>query len=94
MNAKSPWIYSPRQSISNDRWHATWFLTVEKLFPLKVEALKYGQEAPNLRSRSYKLALKSSKGENLSQTKSYRSAQRSSKEVAWKGINTHQESLI
>jgi hypothetical protein len=66
MHAKHPLIDSPRQAISNGRWHAMWFLTVEELFPLKDEAPKYGQEAPeDLRSRSYKLALKSSKGEKV-----------------------------
>jgi hypothetical protein len=30
----------PRQAISNGRWNAMWFLTVEKLFPLKDEAKK------------------------------------------------------
>jgi hypothetical protein len=45
MHAKHPLIDSPRQAISNSRWHATWFLMVEDLFPLKDEALKYGQEA-------------------------------------------------
>jgi hypothetical protein len=66
---------------------------VEKLFPLKDEAQKY-EEAPDLRTRSYKLAPKLIKGEKLLQTRSYRSTQRSSKEVTWKGINTHQEPLI
>jgi hypothetical protein len=28
-----------------------WFLMVENLFPIKDEALKYGQEALNLRSK-------------------------------------------
>jgi hypothetical protein len=62
MHAKTPWIDSPHQSISNGRWHTTWFLTVEKLFPLKDEAPKVSEEAPDLRTRSYKLTLKSSKG--------------------------------
>jgi hypothetical protein len=39
-----------------------WFLNIENLFPLKDEAPKYGQEAPDARTRSYKSALKSSKG--------------------------------
>jgi hypothetical protein len=94
MHEKPPWIGSPCQDVSNGRWNSTWFLTVEKLCPLKNEAPKYGQEAPDLRSRSYKLALKSSKGETLLKTKSHRLAQRSSKQVTWKGINTHEEYLI
>jgi hypothetical protein len=89
MHAKHPLIDSPRQAISNGRWHTTWFLTVEELFPLKDEAPKYGQEAPDLRSRSYKLALKSSKGEKVVANKKLQVGSRSSKEGAWKGINTH-----
>jgi hypothetical protein len=50
------------QVISNDRWNVTWFLLVKELFPLKDEALKNGQESLDIRSRSYKLALNSSKG--------------------------------
>jgi hypothetical protein len=46
---------------------STWFLTVEKLFPLKDEAPKYGQEALDLRIRSYKSAPKLIKGEKLLQ---------------------------
>jgi hypothetical protein len=89
MHAKHPLIDSPRQVVSNGRWHATWFLMVEELFPLKYEALKYGQEAPDLRSRSYKLALKSSKGEKVVANKKLQVGSRSSKEGTWKGINTH-----
>jgi hypothetical protein len=66
-----------------------WFLIVEELFPLKDESLKYGQEASNLRSRSYKLALKSSKGEKVVANKKLQVDSRSSKEGTWKGINTH-----
>jgi hypothetical protein len=58
MHAKHPFIDSPRQAISNGRWHATWFLMVKELCPLKDESPKYGQEASDLRSISYKLALK------------------------------------
>jgi hypothetical protein len=78
MHAKHPLIDSPHQVISNGRWQATLFLMVEELFPLKYEALKYGQEAPDLRSRSYKLALKEKK---LLQTRSYKSAQGQVKKV-------------
>jgi hypothetical protein len=46
----------PRHVVSNGRWHTTWFLTVEKLCPLKDEAPEYGQEALDLRTRSYKSA--------------------------------------
>jgi hypothetical protein len=35
MHAKPPWIDIPRQAISNGRWHATWFLTVEEICPLE-----------------------------------------------------------
>jgi hypothetical protein len=35
MHAKPPWIDSPRQAVSNGRWHAMWFLKVEKICPLK-----------------------------------------------------------
>jgi hypothetical protein len=35
-----------------------WFLTVEKLYPLKDEALKYGQEAPDLRSKKLQVGPK------------------------------------
>jgi hypothetical protein len=41
MHAKPPWIDSLRQSISNSRWHATWFLTVEELCPLKEDHVNF-----------------------------------------------------
>jgi hypothetical protein len=65
MHAKISYMDSPCQAVSNGRWHTTWFLTVDELCPLKDEALKYGKKAPDLRSRSYQLALKSSKGEKV-----------------------------
>jgi hypothetical protein len=40
---------------------------VEKLFPLKDESPKYGQETLDLRTRSYKLAPKLIKEEKLLQ---------------------------
>jgi hypothetical protein len=89
MLAKHPLIDSPRQFVSNGRWHTTWFLTVEELCPLKDESLKYGQEAPDLRSRSYKMAIKSSKGEKFVANKKFQVRSRLSKEHTWKGINTH-----
>jgi len=89
MHEKPPFIDSPCQAISNGRCHATQFLTVEKLFHLKYEALNYGQEAPYLGSRCYKLSLKSSKGEKVVANKKLQVGSRSSKEGAWKGINTH-----
>jgi hypothetical protein len=64
MHAKHPLIDSPCQAVSNGKWHATWFLMVEELCPIKYESPNYGQESTGLRSRSYKLALKSSEGEN------------------------------
>jgi hypothetical protein len=90
MHAKNPLIDNPNQAISNSRWHVTWFLTVEELCPLKDESLKYGQEgldrrsrsyneAPYLRSRSYKLSLKSSKGEKVVANKKLQVGSRSSK---------------
>jgi hypothetical protein len=42
---------SPHHVVSNGRWYITWFLMVEKLFPLKYEAPKYGQEALDLRKK-------------------------------------------
>jgi hypothetical protein len=66
----------------------------EKLCPLKDEAPKYGQEAPNIRMRSYKSAPKLIKGENLLQKRSYWSALKSNKGGIWKRINTHQEPFI
>jgi hypothetical protein len=60
---------SPCHVISNGRWYATWFLMVEKLFSLKDEAPKYGQEAPDLWIRSYKSSPKLIKGEKLLQLK-------------------------
>jgi hypothetical protein len=62
MHVQPPWIDIPCQVVSNGRWNAMWFLTVEKLYPLKDEALKYGQEASDPRTISYKSVLKSSKG--------------------------------
>jgi hypothetical protein len=53
---------------------------VEELFPLKYESPKYGQESQYLRSRSYKLALKSSKGEKVVANKKLKFGSRSSKE--------------
>jgi hypothetical protein len=72
---------SPHHNISNGRWYVTWFLTVEKLFPLKDEALKHGQEVLDLRTRSYKSTPKLIKGEKVVATKSYRSTLKSSKGV-------------
>jgi hypothetical protein len=100
MHAKNPFIDSRRQAVSSGPWHTTWFLMVEELCPLKYEALKYGQEYLDLRSRSYnkapylssisyKLALKSSKGEQVVANKKLLVGSRSSKEGTWKGINTH-----
>lgn len=89
MHAKHPFIDSPHQAISNGSWHATWFLTIEKLCPLKDDAMKYGQESQDLRSRSYKLDLESSKGENFVANNKLQVGSRSSKEGVWKGINTH-----
>jgi hypothetical protein len=88
MHAKHPLIDSPHQAVSRDRWHGTWFLMFEELFPLKYEAQKYGQEALYLSSRSYKLALKSSKGEKIVANKKLQVDSSSSKEGAWKGIHT------
>jgi hypothetical protein len=85
---------SPHHVISNGRWYTTWFLTVEKLCPLKDEAPKYGQEALDLRTRSYKSAPKLIKGEKVVATRSYRSTLKSNKGGTWKSINTHQEPLI
>jgi hypothetical protein len=65
MHAKHSFIDNPHQAISNGRWHATWFLIVEDLFPLKYGSPKYGQEALDLRSRSYKFDLNSSNGEKV-----------------------------
>ena len=65
MHAKHLFIDSPRQAISNDRWHTTRFLTIEELCSIKNESLKYDLEAPYLSSRSYKLALKTSKEEKI-----------------------------
>ena len=79
MHAKQRLIDSPRQAVSNGRWHTTWFLIVEDLCPLKDESPKYGQEASDLRSRSYELALKSSKGENVVANKKLQVSSRSSK---------------
>jgi hypothetical protein len=45
MHANPPWIDSPRQAVPNGRWHATWFLTVEKICLLKDDHVRYGQEA-------------------------------------------------
>jgi hypothetical protein len=92
MHAKPPWIDSPHQAISNGRWHATWFLTVEEICPLKDDHVKFSPKW--LQTRSYKSAPKSSKGEKWLQTRSYRSALKTSKGGTWKDINTHQEPLI
>jgi hypothetical protein len=58
MHENPPYIDSPCHVVSNHKWHAMWFLTVEKLCSLKVEALKYGQEAPNLRSKKLQVGPK------------------------------------
>jgi hypothetical protein len=47
MHAKLPWIDSPCQAISNDRWHATWLLTVEEICPL-VEVIEASKSRPQL----------------------------------------------
>jgi hypothetical protein len=41
VHAKNPWIDIPLQAISNGRWHTTWFLTVEEIFPLKDDHVKF-----------------------------------------------------
>jgi hypothetical protein len=64
MHAKPHWINSSHQAVSNGSWHATWFLTVDKLFPLKYESPKASEEALNIRTRSYKLAPKLIKQES------------------------------
>jgi hypothetical protein len=87
MHEKPPWIDSPHQVISNGRWHTTWFLMVEEIFPLKDDHVKFSPKW----LRSYKLAPKSSKGEKWLQTRSYRSALKTSKGGTWKDINTHQD---
>jgi hypothetical protein len=48
-------------SISNGRWNAMWFLMVEEICPLKYDHVKFSPKW--LQTRSYKSALKSSKGE-------------------------------
>jgi hypothetical protein len=82
---KTSWIDSSHKVVSNCNWHTMWFLMVEELCPLKYESLRYGQEAPDLRSRSYKLALKSSKGETFVANKKLQDGSRSSKEVNFRG---------
>jgi hypothetical protein len=72
---------SPHHTISKGRWYVMWFLTVEKLCPLKDESLEHGQEVLDLRTRSYMLAPKLIKGEKVVATQSYRSALKSSKGV-------------
>jgi hypothetical protein len=57
---KPPWIDSPRQVVSNRRWHTTWFLTVEEIFPLKDDHVNLPLKV--LQTRSYRSALKLSKG--------------------------------
>jgi len=57
MHQKPSYMDSPHHVISNGRGYATWFLTVEKLCPLKVEGL-------DIRIRSYKLAPKLIKSED------------------------------
>jgi hypothetical protein len=44
----------PHHVIPNGRWYTTWFITVEKLCPLKEESLKENEEALDLRTKSYK----------------------------------------
>jgi hypothetical protein len=56
-----------------------WFFIVEKLCPLKYEAPKYGQEALDIRIRSYKSDHKLIKGEFFLQRNTYRLALNSSK---------------
>jgi hypothetical protein len=41
MHAKPLWIDSPHQDVSNGRWHATWFLTVDEIFLLKDDHVKF-----------------------------------------------------
>jgi hypothetical protein len=55
MHLEPSHIYIPFHAISNDRWHAMWFLTIENLCHLKDEAPKYGQEAMDLRSKKLQL---------------------------------------
>lgn len=54
-----PWIYIPHKVISDARWHATWFLAVEEIFPLKDDHVKFSLK--RLQTRSYKKNPKSSK---------------------------------
>ena len=89
MHAKPPSIDSHHQTVSKGRWHTTWFLMVDELCPLKDEDTKYGQESMDIISRSYNLALNASKGEKVVANKKLQVGSRSSKEGAWKGINTH-----
>jgi hypothetical protein len=42
MDEKISYMDGPHHVVSNGRWYTTWFLTVEKLYPLKDEAPKYG----------------------------------------------------
>jgi hypothetical protein len=58
MHLEPSYIDSPRHVISNDRWHITRFLMVENLCPLEDEALKYGQEASDLRSKKLQVGHK------------------------------------
>jgi hypothetical protein len=39
MHAKHPLIDNSHQAISNGRWHARWFLKVEKICPFKDDHL-------------------------------------------------------
>ena len=58
MHAQPSYMDSPHHVASNGRWYTTWFIMVEKLFPLKYEAPKLNEEAMDLRKKSYKLAPK------------------------------------
>jgi hypothetical protein len=90
MHAKSLWIDSPRQAVSNGRWHATWFLTVEGICPLQDDHVKF---APKW-LRSYESAPKSNKEGNDYKQEVISSALKTSKGGTWKDINTHQEPHI
>jgi hypothetical protein len=46
MQVTHSWMDSPRHVISGDRWYATWFLTVEELWPCEVRSPEEWSRSP------------------------------------------------
>jgi hypothetical protein len=46
MHAQTSYMDIRRHFVSNGRWYTTWFLTVEKIFPIEDEAPKLWLRSP------------------------------------------------